>query len=47
VIEFQTKNYPPGCQFNPVITTYGFAVDEMIKVDRNLPRLTARRGGHV
>jgi len=30
VIEFQTKNYPPGCQFNPVITTFGFAVDEML-----------------
>jgi bidirectional [NiFe] hydrogenase diaphorase subunit len=25
----------------------GFAVDEMIKVDRNLTRLTSRRGGHV
>ena len=25
----------------------GFAVDEMVKQDRNVTRLTARRGGHL
>jgi hypothetical protein len=29
VMEFQTDNYPPGYEFNPVTRPYGFVVDEM------------------